>query len=579
MSADPDLSNAHRRPASLARRLHDRYGVRADAVAAAYRELCERQRPRYERLWTYYRNPMLPVARRGHSSSERPYRQGQEWGMPARLTGQLTGDIAPAALPLGSPARKDIVIENDIGWRVDAMVDHLFGRELAIDSTAPDPARARLLGSVVRRVFERHGGLGFFQQLALLGMVYGFVDVVVHHEPDAAADHHDEPTPPHGVSPHEPDVDANGIRRTTGSNSHASTGTAHGTGGPTAPGGAAATDDADGRGRGDDPDGRLIERLARQLRLDIVHPSHALPVRGAGPAGDPSALTAYARVVSFEPAGRTNPPRGAWWTRLLTPLTGPLAGVVGGPGGELPADFQVLTPRYRLRVVDGAVVEERPLAVGRLPVVHVQNLAVPFDYAGRSDVEPLIPLQDELNTRLSDRAHRITMQSFKMYLAKGIDNFLSVPVGPGRMWSTDNEAAEVVEFGGDADCPSEAQHIADLREALDKASGVPPVAAGLIRDRVGQLSSAAALRVTLQALLAKTDRKRATYGRGIADLAELILLHLHVAGALPSTADERSVRVTWPSPLPESGLDRLREAELKLKLGIPPDTVRRELGY
>ena len=42
-------------------------------------------------------------------------------------------------------------------------------------------------------------------------------------------------------------------------------------------------------------------------------------------------------------------------------------------------------------------------------------------FEGLSDVEPLISLQDELNTRLCDRANRVTMQSFRMWLGKGID--------------------------------------------------------------------------------------------------------------------------------------------------------------
>ena len=107
--------------------------------------------------------------------------------------------------------------------------------------------------------------------------------------------------------------------------------------------------------------------------------------------------------------------------------------------------------------------------LGRLPVVHIQNLAQPFFYEGLSDVEPLIPLQAELNTRLSDRANRVTFQSFKMYLGKGIDGFTDRPVGPGQMWSTDNPDAAIHEFGGDASTPSEDQHISEISEALDKA--------------------------------------------------------------------------------------------------------------
>jgi hypothetical protein len=112
-----------------------------------------------------------------------------------------------------------------------------------------------------------------------------------------------------------------------------------------------------------------------------------------------------------------------------------------------------------------------------VPVAHIQNVAQPFAYHGIGEVEPLIPLQDDLNTRLSDRANRVTMQSFKMYLAKGVDGFERTPVGPGVLLSTDNENASITAFGGDAASPSEDRHIDELREALDKLRYRPSPAA------------------------------------------------------------------------------------------------------
>ncbi len=91
------------------------------------------------------------------------------------------------------------------------------------------------------------------------------------------------------------------------------------------------------------------------------------------------------------------------------------------------------------------------------------------------------------------------------------------------MWQTDNPDASIDEFGGDSDSPSETAHIDEIRQAMDKTSGVTPVAAGILRNRIGNLSSGNALRVTLMGLLAKTQRKRVTYGRGIEQLCELRL--------------------------------------------------------
>ena len=160
-----------------------------------------------------------------------------------------------------------------------------------------------------------------------------------------------------------------------------------------------------------------------------------------------------------------------------------------------------------------------------------------------------MPLQDQLNTRLSDRAARVTMQSFKMYLAKGIEGFDQVRVGPGRILSTDNPDAEVQAFGGDADSPSETLHVEDIREAMDKTSGVPPVAAGVVRAKIGNLSSGNARRVTLLGLLSKTRRKRVGYGNGISRMSALILEALDRAGTFATEPKERAVSVHWPDAM------------------------------
>ena len=121
--------------------------------------------------------------------------------------------------------------------------------------------------------------------------------------------------------------------------------------------------------------------------------------------------------------------------------------------------------------------------------------------------------------------------------------------------------------------------ITEVRESLDKVSAVTPIAAGAIKGRIGRLTSAAALRVTMLALLAKTERKRTTYGAGIARMCELALAWLDHAGLFPTTPDERRIELSWPSPLPDSDEERLSVAQAKLRVGIAPEVVLRELGY
>ena len=147
------------------------------------------------------------------------------------------------------------------------------------------------------------------------------------------------------------------------------------------------------------------------------------------------------------------------------------------------------------------------------------------------------------------------------------------------MWGTDNLEASIEAFGGDAATPSEDAHINEVREALDKISGVSPVAAGLIRGKLGNLTSAIALRLTLVALLARTERKRAVLTKAMGEIVRVGLGMLDRAGVFRTTEEERGIDVNWPTALPESDMDRLTEAQAKLGLGVPREVVLRELGY
>jgi len=500
--------------------------------------------PRLQRLWAYYRNPELGSTdsgaewargletREDHAGAVRwrggRRRTAQELGLPARLRGvspyESLHGAAHAALGDDRDATREVVIENDIGWRVDTMIDFLFGNPIRLVSLRADDAdqdgnkgaeRRALIERVLESVWEASGGPALLQDMALLGHVYGFVDLVLRWDEALLL----------------------------------------------AAGEAGLTDTES-----------IAEAAGAALRIEVVEPTRAAPVVSAW---DYRRLEAYAIASERESEASGGSSRGGVW-RLL--------GVSPRSAAESRTSevVEVLRVGGRRVYVDGVLAHESSGviegALGRVPVVHVQNLTQPFRYAGVSEVEQLVPLQDELNTRLSDRASRVTLQSFKMYLAKGLDGFAEGRVGPGQVWSTDNPDASIESFGGDAQSPSEASHINEVREAMDKVSGVPPLAGGVIRARIGNLSSATALRITLMGLLAKTARKRVTYGGGIAAMSRLALGALDAAGVLKTAPSERSVRVAWPDPVPADVRERIAAAMAKRDLGVPDERVLAELG-
>lgn len=451
--------------------------------------------PRLERLWEYYRNPLEDT---GTATDGRWYHLGQEQGLPARIT-------QPSAI--AGMARREIVIENDIAWRIHTLVDFMFAKPVTIQSLAKDPQRADAIEAFLGDILEANGGVSLMQDMALLGSVYGFVDVLVR------------------------------VGAPCGTSHSARTG-------------------------------------ADRILFDVIEAPRAIPLLNPD---DYRRLDGYILNYRRVLNDVESDPSIAGRLMNLARRKGPIAQRRIVERTEIWTDE--MTECFEGSPGERRGIERTTNRLGVLPIVHIQNLPQPFYYEGLSEVEPLIPLQDELNTRLSDRANRVTFQSFKMYLGKGIDAFLERPVGPGQMWATDNPDAEIQEFGGDGHSPSEEAHINETREAMDKTSAVTAAAAGLLRNKVGNLTSENALRIVMMGLLARTEKKRITYGNGITRLCELALHAADVHGIFRSYPDDRRLKLHWPSPLPEDSTQRLHEAQLKLALGVPSHQVLTELGY
>ncbi|MCE5340530.1 MAG: phage portal protein [Planctomycetaceae bacterium] len=471
----------------------------------------------FGKLWDYYQNPMyspigLSAADSKLNESAKTYIQAQEMGLPVRITGikrtQASGITGGKAV--ADVERKEVVIENDIGWRVNAMVDFLFGKGVDIVSRAEDKNRRTEIDKIIKQVFNSNGGVRFFQDMAVLGAVYGFVDCIVRPGQKIAE-----------------------FLRTPGIK----------------------------------PEANEVMELVSDCSLELIEAQRALPILDER---DYRKINFY--VQHFIEQKNDISSEGNFLRRLLSPQN-------SNASRRTTAVTEVLSADWWQRYEDKQLVSEGANLLGILPVVHIQNIAQPLYYEGISDVEALIPLQDELNTRLSDRASRITFQAFKMYLAKGIEGVENRAVSPGRMWCTDNPDASIQQFGGDSSSPSEDVHIQEIREALDKTSGVTPVAAGVLKDKIGNLTSAIALKMTLMGMLAKTERKHYAYGQGLKEIAAMVMHLLDVTKIYPNAKDERVFDVIFPSPLPENTSEKLDEAKMKLEIGVSKEQVLRELGY
>lgn len=523
-----------------------------ERIAECLKHLREQVARKHQRFLNYYRNPESPLAAAmvmgtRVSNNARPWRQYQEVGLPARLTGLCMSSEGTVADDLSlSVQRKEIVIENDIAWRINTLVDFAIGQMPAISSLAKDDQKRRAIYALLQQVIANSGGLATLQHMTLLGAVQGSVFIYLHVD--------------------EALVERIAEKKKTQVQEWAEGETA-------APGEERAASEAGTP----ELQQTIAEEWGEKLRLELIDAARVLPLAsGRSPAADAGdAEYVFILDTDVAPAVRQAGPESL---RRITGWLRRRVRVLDDEGGE----SGVLWSRdHWWRFREGKLVAEGENPLGFVPVIRYVSQVAPGcgGESGTSEVEPLICLQDELNTRLSDRANRVTMQSFKMYLARGLSDFMQRPIGPGQMWQTDNKDASIETFGGDSSCPSEDLHISEVRRAIDKISGVPPVAAGLIDGRVGNLTSAIALKLTMTSLLTRTERRRGALGHVIALLCERILRVYSDAGVLVTAADERAIDINWPSCVPENISEKLEEAKLKLQLGVPQRVVLRELGY
>jgi hypothetical protein len=108
---------------------------------------------------------------------------------------------------------------------------------------------------------------------------------------------------------------------------------------------------------------------------------------------------------------------------------------------------------------------------------------------------------------------------------------------------------------------------------------VTPVVAGVLKNKLGNLTSAVALRLTLMGMLSKNERKKFTYSEGLKKISRMVLSILDTANIYNSSDEDRQVDIVFPSPLPENMTEKLKEAQIKKELGVPTEQVLRELGY
>ncbi len=198
-------------------------------------------------------------------------------------------------------------------------------------------------------------------------------------------------------------------------------------------------------------------------------------------------------------------------------------------------------------IVAGTVTRSDANPYGFIPFVHVANLPPANEAWGRSDLVDVIPINRELDERVSDESDVIRFHADPPIVFKGVDDRSDVSVGPGSVWDIPPDAdVKLLEWTGQG--IQVGQQLDRLLRSLFEVSETPRTAFG---DSDGLLTGVA-LEIQLRPLVQKTLRRRVTWTRALRQRAVMALRLLEqFGGAVPGSVTDYRVQVIWPPMLPK----------------------------
>ena len=240
--------------------------------------------------------------------------------------------------------------------------------------------------------------------------------------------------------------------------------------------------------------------------------------------------------------------------------------------------------------IDNDLVEEIPNIMREINIIQIKNVPLAGESRGQSDLKSIIPLQKELNAKVTDVSDIINYHSAPITIIQGAKS-KNLEKGAKKVWGGLPKDAKVYNLELNSDLNASNSFISSIKTAIHELSNTP-------EDSLGGKSAVSnttgvALQIKYAPLLEKTWLKRQTYGGGIKDVCRLVIKLLRVKGSdeerkllndLMSTSEGIKkvfdITVTFPDPLPKDEMVQLQIIAQKMNLGLEePEGALLELGY
>lgn len=179
-----------------------------------------------------------------------------------------------------------------------------------------------------------------------------------------------------------------------------------------------------------------------------------------------------------------------------------------------------ITSKEIVEYIGDKVIKRKPNPLNRINVVHIRNLMVAGESLGQSDIKDLIPLNKEINNKLTDISDIINYHSAPVTIIKGA-RASKLERGARKIWGGLPKDSDVFNLELKSDLSAALNYIGILKTAMFEIGKIPENALGA-KSSVSN-TSGVALHIENQPLMETTRMKWSTYGKGIQEINSLIL--------------------------------------------------------
>jgi hypothetical protein len=209
---------------------------------------------------------------------------------------------------------------------------------------------------------------------------------------------------------------------------------------------------------------------------------------------------------------------------------------------------------------------------GIIPFVQIKNFPIVGKTEGLSDLEDLIPLNTELNTKKSDISEIIDYHSAPITIVYGA-KVSSLEKGANRMWGGLPKDAKVENLNLNTDLGASVSYVNDIKKAMHEIGGIPEGSLG--GQQAISNTSGVALQFVNMPLIERTRIKRMCSQEGLELVNKLILL-ISVKHGLIKSPQELGIsprdfyhnEVTMPDTLPKDTLIELQQIQQEMQMGL-----------